>query len=110
MKRCGTRHYENIGRDTIESMLSALRSKGAITRGSNPWNVELPEYDVKLTGTWDVDTMILSITIHKVGWFITHQTVWSTIDRIMTVINHTATRPEPLLRTTSLDGKLSQDL
>ena len=86
MPGCGTRQFENISQTTIDAILASLRSKGATTEGSNPWNVDMPNFGVKMLGEWNAETKTLSITVQETGWFVPCQAVWSNVVGLITAL------------------------
>lgn len=83
MTKCGTRTYREISKSRIDAILSEAVSRGAIIKGSNPWNIDTRLHGTVLRVAWQETERTLAITLEKVEWYIPRETVWRTIDTLM---------------------------
>jgi hypothetical protein len=94
MPGCGTRQFENVSQTTIDAIFTSLRSKGATVEGSNPWNVDMSNFGVKMLGEWDADKQVLTITVQETGWFVPCQAVWSNVEGLITALVKKEAKPD----------------
>lgn len=81
--KCGTHTYPNITEAKMMSILDALRKNGAIVTGNNPWDVDTHKYGIKLRGTWDNSTAVLSVIVTDKDFYVPCGKIWSTIDELI---------------------------
>jgi hypothetical protein len=82
---CGEHNYGNITKVKIDEILKALKDKGALISGDNPWDVDVQNNGVKLRGTWNESTSTLSIIVTGKNFYVPCSKIWETIDPL---INH----------------------
>ena len=85
--QCGVRSYTRITPRVKDALLARLRSEGMAVAGSNPWNINTRQYDVKLRAVWDPKGQVLKliVTSGKGGYLglVTCAEIWKKIDPIM---------------------------
>lgn len=82
---CGEHHYGNITKLKIDQILEQLKQNGATITGSNPWDVDVHKYGVKLRGTWSEANLGLTIGVTAKDWYVPCNKIWETIDPL---VNH----------------------
>ncbi|MEM9598882.1 MAG: hypothetical protein AAGD06_31735 [Acidobacteriota bacterium] len=90
MSLCGERHYPGISRSLMDAILQELREHGATVTGNNPWDVDL-HHGIKLRGTWDQRTGVLSVIVTAKPWYVPCALIWRKLDP---VAEHIASVPE----------------
>jgi len=83
MPGCGTRNYNNISRAKIELMLNELIARGCIIGGRNPWDVATHQHGITLRAEWNEVASILTVSIKRRNWYVSHETIWSNVDKLM---------------------------
>jgi hypothetical protein len=83
MPDTSTHHYDNITRSRIETMFDALRSKGSLVSGNNPWDINTQKHGVRLRGEWNEATSTLSITVLAADWYVPREAVWNKINSLI---------------------------
>jgi hypothetical protein len=83
MAGCGSRHYEKISGDKIERMLNELVARGFIITGHNPWHVDTRQHGILLKCEWNVTISTFTITVMLASWYVPSDTVWDTINSLM---------------------------
>lgn len=81
--KCGTHTYPNIDQVRINAILAALRQSGSTVTGNNPWNVDTHNHGVKLQGSWNQGTSVLSIIVTDKAWYVPCSKIWDTIDPLI---------------------------
>lgn len=93
--KCGVHTYSNINQARIDGILAALRSSGSTVTGNNPWNVDTHNHGVKLQGSWNAGTSVLSIIVTDKDWYVPCSKIWSTIDPLINHIGQVAEADVP---------------
>jgi len=74
--------YDNIDQEKINAILAELKKGGATVTGENPWDVDTHKSGVKLQGSWDSATAILTIIVTDKSWYVPCCEIWDTIDQL----------------------------
>jgi hypothetical protein len=85
--QCGLRTFKSVTAQVKDALLGRLHAEGMTVTGSNPWNIDTGQYDVKLRAVWDPAAQVLRliVTAGKDGYFglVTCTEIWKKIDPIM---------------------------
>ncbi len=90
MKKWGTRTFENISENRLDTILNALAEHGSLVKGNNPWDVETKNHGVRLRGEWNRELSRLTITVMDANWYVTRNTVWENIESLMKIVQDAA--------------------
>ena len=89
--QCGVRTYKRVTASVRDKLLAKLRSEGMGVTGSNPYNIDTRQYNVRLRAVWDPTTSQVKLIVTtgkgtEVIPFVkevTCQDIWNKIDPIM---------------------------
>lgn len=85
--QCGVRSYAHVTTRVRDTLLARLHDEGMTITGSNPWDVDTHNHDVKLRALWDPSTLELRlvVTSGQGGFFglVTCSSIWERIDPVI---------------------------
>jgi UDP-glucose 6-dehydrogenase len=90
MSKHGTHSYNSIDRETVEAIINALMSHGAVVNGYNPWSIDTQKHGVRLLGDWNEETATLDITVTHADWYVPKKKLWEHIDSLMSRVQDEA--------------------
>ncbi len=93
--KCGVHHYANISQAKIDKILQALKDNGSTVSGNNPWDVNTNKFGIKLQGSWNASSQVLSIIVTDKDFFVPCSKIWDTIDPL---INHISSMSDTELK------------
>ena len=86
--KCGVHTYPNITQQKMDLILAALKKDGASVSGNNPWSVDTHKFGVKLQGSWNTSTQVLSIIVTSKDFFVPCSQIWDSIDPLLKGISN----------------------
>ena len=92
--QCDVRTYLKVAAKDKNALLAKLNAEGMKVTGSNPWDIDTGQHDVKLRAAWNPKTNVLKIivTAGKGGFLglVTCEAIWERIDpKVKEVVGRT---------------------
>lgn len=80
---CDQRTYDGITKFRIGVVLQRLGEQGATVTGDNPWDADTHRSGVKLHGSWDEASSVMTVAVADKDFYVPCGKVWDAIEPLI---------------------------